>query len=83
MTYVSELMISFLVISFPCSIFLTILHLSLVCLPCNAEILTTCQSLDRRGKKDFVLEQEGESNAVTLYFLNTGFGLQQLAQRLR
>lgn len=76
MTYVSELIISFLVSFFACSILLTILYLSLVCLPRNTEMLTACQLLDRRNKEDFVPEQEGESNAVTLCFLDTEVGLQ-------
>lgn len=80
MTYASELMILSLRSSFAYFISLTILHLSFACLLRNAEMLTVCQSLHRKSKGNSVPKQEEDGDAGTLYFLNIGIGLQQLAQ---
>lgn len=46
-------------------------------------MLTVCQSLCGRKEEDFVPQQEKDGNAGTLRFLDTGVGLQWLAQTLR
>ena len=68
-------MILFLGSSSAYSIFLTILHLSLACLPHNAEMLTAYQSLRKRDKQDSIPEQNGEGDACALCFFETRVGL--------
>lgn len=75
MTYAGELMIWFLANSSACSILLTVLHLALVYLPRNAEMLIACQSLCRKSEGDSIPEQEREGDASALHFLDNGVGL--------
>lgn len=75
MTYTNKLMILSPISFFTYSIPLIVLHLSLVCLLCNAEILTACQSLCKRGKGDSVLEREKKGDVSALHFFNIGVGL--------
>lgn len=56
--------------------------MSLACLLRNAEILTACQSICKRDKRDSIPKREEDGDANALCFLDTGVGLQRLAQRL-
>lgn len=82
MTYAGELLILFLASSSTYSILLTILHMSLAFVLCDAEMLTVCQLLRSRRERDYIPKQEEDGNANALCFLNTGIGLQRLVQIL-